>query len=122
MRIREDTVFADIEELKDAVNKDERLDCFDVWSNGRWITVQSIRVKPEFRGQGVGRKWMKKVCAAGDKLGQPVILSPEAERGHKGDLQRFYRSFGFRPNHGRGSRSDLGGAFGGEWIRVPNKF
>ena len=52
-------------------------------------------------------------------MDQPVILSPKAERGQKDNLRRFYHDLGFRPNRGRKSRSDLGGAFGGEWIWFP---
>lgn len=99
-RLSEDVVFADLEELKARAEKDGRLDRFDLWSNGKWVEMAAIRVKPEFRNQGVGEQWMREVLAVARKLNQPVILSPEPEPRHKADLQRFYRRLGFRPNRG----------------------
>ena len=115
----EDIVFADLEELKKTAKNDHRVEAFHAESNGKWIELVSIRVNPEFRRQGVGSTYVMNLLRIASELGQPVIVAPEAEARHKEDLRRFYRRLGFRPNRGRRSRSDLGGAFGGEWVWEP---
>ena len=96
---------------------DTRIGDFVAWSSQGWIHFDAIRVMEE--GKGTGTYWVKRLQAVARKFGQAIIVSPQADPGHKEDLRHFYRQLGFRPNRGRRSRSDIGGAFGGEWVWEP---
>ncbi len=69
-------------------------------SNGA-IHVQLIRVKPEFRGHGIGSKVIQRIQKFATEKQRPITLSPEPEPRQKANLQRFYRRHGFWPNKGR---------------------
>ena len=59
------------------------------------ITVHSIKVKPKYQGQGIGGKVLKDIKEFATKLKLPILLTPEADRGKKDALARFYKSHGF---------------------------
>lgn len=79
------------------------LEQLEAWipSYGKFIDLANIRVKVESRGQGVGHKVIRAIQDFATAHGLPIRLSPEADRGRKGDLYRFYRSLGFVPNKGQ---------------------
>ncbi len=83
------------------------------------LHVQGIEVRPEGRGQGAGRGAMRRVQEFAAARGMPVTLSPEPERGRKGDLERFYRNLGFRPNAGRSRDYRYSSMFAPVWIWRP---
>lgn len=110
-----------IQQLTDQADADPQIEDFTLHSGnqGRWIDLRSIRVKPEARNQGVGSQYITAVKSIAKQFGVPVILGPEADRGHKADLERFYRGHDFTPHKGRNRDYSVGGAFGGEWIHRP---
>lgn len=77
----------------------ERLDLCS-HSNGA-LHVNSIQVRPEARGQGIGSQVMTRIKAFAQERGMPVTLSPEPDRGKKAALHKFYRGHGFQQNKGR---------------------
>lgn len=65
------------------------------------IELMSIEVPEESRGLGVGAAAIRRLQAYASSVGKPIVLRPEAEKGRKGDLDRFYKSLGFVHNKGR---------------------
>jgi GNAT superfamily N-acetyltransferase len=59
------------------------------------IFLHSIRIKPEHYGKGIGTKVLTDIKEYAAKLGLPVVLSPEPDRGKKEALRRFYKNNGF---------------------------
>ncbi len=109
-----------VQALTDQAEADPAIETFTLQvPHGRWLELNQIRVKPEARNQGVGSKYISAVKALAKQFGLKVILGPEADRGHKADLERFYRGHGFAPHKGRNRDYSIGGAFGGEWIHRP---
>jgi len=92
-----------------------------VKSSGEELFLNSIRMKPNERGKGIGRKVMDRIIEFADKHGLYLTLKPGPEKGYKEKLNQFYKSFGFYPNKGRKGLSQYGGAFGTYWIRRPEK-
>lgn len=65
------------------------------------IELMEIVVPENMRGRGIGTEIIRTIQNYASMVGKPVVLRPEADRGHKGDLYRFYRKLGFVPNKGR---------------------
>lgn len=65
------------------------------------IELMRIRVPMGMRGGGVGTEIVKSLQGYASSVGKPIVISPEAERGRKGDLERFYKNLGFVHNKGR---------------------
>lgn len=65
------------------------------------IELMRIVVPEEMRGGGVGSEIIKKLQNYARSVGKPIVIMPEAERGRKGDLERFYLGLGFVHNRGR---------------------
>ena len=61
----------------------------------RSISINSIRIKKEHHGQGIGTKVINEIKEFAKKLNLPIILTPEADRGKKEALKNFYRNNGF---------------------------
>jgi len=59
-----------------------------------------IKIKKEFRGQGIGSKVLKKINQFADDQNLTVTLIPEPEPRHKADLLKFYKSHDFVQNKG----------------------
>lgn len=89
--------------------------------DGEELHLNSIRVKPNERGKGIGEKVMDRILKFADEKGLYVTLKPVPERGYKEKLHKFYKRFGFYRNVGRKGISKYGGAFGVYWIRRPVK-
>jgi GNAT superfamily N-acetyltransferase len=81
------------------------------------ISLHSLEVPKEKRNQGVGSHAMRNLTRFADKQNKRVILTPEAERGKKVKLDKFYKRFGFKPNKGR--NKDL--SVSDTMIRNPNQ-
>ncbi len=69
------------------------------------IELMEIKVPEESRGKGVGTEVIKMIQDYARSVGKPIVLRPEADRGRKGDLERFYRGLGFV--HNRGKNTDF---------------
>jgi len=65
------------------------------------IELQQIEIPVEHRGGGIGSIVMKRLQSYARSVGKPIVLRPEAERGRKKDLERFYKGLGFVDNKGR---------------------
>jgi GNAT superfamily N-acetyltransferase len=66
------------------------------------LTLDTIIVPKELRGQGLGSTAMKKIIQYADKSGKIVALTPsDAHGGSKTRLIKFYKQFGFVMNKGR---------------------
>jgi hypothetical protein len=65
------------------------------------IRLHSIEVPKEKRNQGVGSHALKNLTKFADKQNKRVTLTPQADRGKKAKLDKFYKKFGFKSNKGR---------------------
>lgn len=65
------------------------------------IELMSIEVPEGSRGMGVGTEAVRAIQSYARSVGKPIVLRPEADRGRKGDLERFYKGLGFVHNRGR---------------------
>jgi GNAT superfamily N-acetyltransferase len=65
------------------------------------IRLHSIEVPKEKQGQGIGSRALKGLTTFADKQNKRVTLTPQADKGKKGKLEKFYQRFGFKPNKGR---------------------
>lgn len=84
--------------------------------SGPYWLLDTIKVDPARRRQGLGAAAMAELCERADAAGVPVALTPGNDWGtSKTFLTRWYRSFGFVPNKGR--RADL--SVSGSMIRFP---
>ena len=85
------------------------------------LYLNSIRMKPNEKGKGYGRKVMNEIIKFTDENGLYITLHPQPDKGYKEKLLKFYKLFGFYPNKGRRGLSQYGGAFGLYLIRPPKK-
>lgn len=65
------------------------------------IELMQIIVPDEMRGGGIGTEAIKAIQRYAKSVNKPIVIRPAAERGRKGDLERFYRRLGFVHNRGR---------------------
>jgi hypothetical protein len=105
-------------DLKQEFSQIEYLHIY-IKSDGEELFINSIHIKPDSQGKGYGGQIMDRIINFADLHGLYITLKPEPESGHKADLMRFYKRFGFRPNKGRYGISKYGGAFGLYLIRPP---
>jgi|LakMenE18May11ns_1017448.scaffolds.fasta_scaffold9620617_2 GNAT superfamily N-acetyltransferase len=73
----------------------------DAYENKFRIELMNLKVAPEHQGQGIGSKVIQELQHYARSQGKPIVLRPEAERGRKKDLERFYKGLGFVDNKGR---------------------
>src|ERR1035441_3279768 len=90
-------------------------------SNGEELFINSLHLYSGSEGKGYGSQIMDRIISFADLHGLYITLKPEPNAGHKADLLRFYKRFGFYPNKGSRGLSQYGGAFGVYWIRRPKK-
>lgn len=83
-----------------------------VTENDYKIHLMSIEVPPEDRSKGIGTNILNILKDYSVKVGKPIVLTPEAERGKKAKLDKFYRSSGFVHNKGRNRDFRLSNTFG----------
>lgn len=78
------------------------LDKYNVTEDNDSINVQLVVIKPEFRGEGIGRKLFIDINRYADYSGKVITLTPSSEfGGNKSNLRKFYKSLGFVDNKGR---------------------
>lgn len=70
---------------------------------GKRIELNSLVVKKELRGKGLGSAFMKDLVKLADRFGLTITLTPSTDWGASSveRLRRFYRRFGFVSNKGR---------------------
>lgn len=81
------------------------------------IGLHSIEVPKEKQGQGIGSHALKNLNKFADKQNKRVTLTPQADKGKKAKLDKFYKRFGFKPNKGRNKDFTTRDTF----IRSPKK-
>ena len=74
-----------------------------IWAfeNSMKIELQQIEVPPEHRGKGIGKDIIHQLQVYAQSVDKPIVLRPEAEKGRKKDLERFYKDLGFVNNKGK---------------------
>ncbi len=75
------------------------------------INLHSLRVNPNSRSSGVGSAVIGELKDYARAHGATILLSPEADRGKKAALDRFYRRQGLQHNRGRHKDSRLSSMF-----------
>lgn len=73
----------------------------DAFENEFKVELQLIKVPEELRNRGIGTDVIKTLQQYAKLVNKPMVLRPEAERGKKKDLHRFYSNNGFIKNTGR---------------------
>jgi GNAT superfamily N-acetyltransferase len=73
----------------------------DAYETKEKIELMLVEVPEVFRGMGKGTEIIKTLQDYARSVGKPIVIRPEAEKGRKGDLDRFYRNLGFVHNKGR---------------------
>lgn len=68
-----------------------------------YVSINRVRVSSKAQGQGIGSAVVQAVQAFARGEGMMVGLTPCADRGHKAQLDRFYRRHGFVRNSGPGA-------------------
>ena len=65
------------------------------------IKLEKIFLPVALRNQGIGTEIISAIKEYSQKVGKPIVLNPEPEKGKKGALQRFYERNEFVNNAGR---------------------
>jgi tRNA nucleotidyltransferase/poly(A) polymerase/nicotinamide mononucleotide adenylyltransferase/GNAT superfamily N-acetyltransferase len=102
-------IYDDINEMLDSMLV-EKLDtslekkygvALDIYEYPDYIELTRIVVPKDKRGEGIGSKVMKDIITYAKNNKKDIFLSPSTDfGGSKGRLLKFYKSFGFKPNHG----------------------
>jgi GNAT superfamily N-acetyltransferase len=71
------------------------------YENKHSIELMQIKVPEDARGGGIGTEIIKSIQEYARSAGKPIVIRPAAEKGRKGDLERFYKDLGFVHNKGR---------------------
>lgn len=106
---------------RELLTKYPQLQDLAFYVNNNQLFVQEIRVKPEFRNQGIGSKVIADLKELSRDLALPLVLAPEADPGKKAALDRFYRRQGLVPNKGRHRDYALSSMFGRTMYWKPPK-
>lgn len=65
------------------------------------IELANIKLPPEVRNQGIGTKIIQRLQQYAKEVQKPIVLTPEAERGKKKKLDKFYKNLDFVHNKGK---------------------
>jgi GNAT superfamily N-acetyltransferase len=84
------------------------------------LYIGNIKIKKEFRGQGIGRQIINRIKKFADNHGLIISLTRESEPEYKEKLRKFYKSAGFIDNKGRNRDDSLSSMFGKSMYRKPN--
>ena len=77
--------------------------------DNRGFVITRVSVPPTHRGQGWGSMLMERVLDAADRAGVSLILEIVPGGGLSyGQLEAWYRGYGFRPWHGLWRRKPCG--------------
>ena len=87
---------------------------------GNVLHISSIKVKLEVRHQGVGSNVIREIKKFAKKHKLVITLSREPERGHKKNLERFYKNLGFVDNKGRKKDYRYASFFGSTMYHKPH--
>ena len=85
------------------------------------IKLDKISVPVALRNQGIGTEIINVLKEYSQRVGKPIVLNPEPEKGKKGALQRFYERNEFVDNAGRKKDYDLTDTFSRTMYYKPNK-
>jgi len=94
---------------------------FYITYNPNVLHLSTLKVRKEFRNQGIGSKVLTAIKEFADKRGLFITLSPQAESRYKKKLDMFYKSHGFIPNRGRKKDYRLSSFFGPIMFRKPEQ-
>jgi len=83
------------------------------------IKLDKIYIPKELRGQGIGTEIITALKEYSQKVGKPIVLNPEPEKGKKGALQRFYERNEFVYNAGRNRDYGLSDTFSTTMLYKP---
>jgi len=75
------------------------------------IKLDKIEVPKDLRNQGIGTEIISDLKSYSERIGKPIVLNPEPQKGKKGALQRFYERNQFVDNAGRRKDYDLTDTF-----------
>jgi hypothetical protein len=75
------------------------------------IKLDKIEVPKDLRNQGIGTEIISDLKSFSERIGKPIVLNPEPEKGKKGALKRFYERNEFVDNAGRRKDYDLTDTF-----------
>jgi len=96
----------ELKTIKDSF--DERYQMDRVWANvkdlgrgERLLVIDQMRVREEYRRQGMGTRALEDLLDFADRHGMMVALTPDDMGAPKRVLTRWYKSHGFKPNKGR---------------------
>ena len=72
----------------------------ELWEDKNKLTLDTIIIPKEYRGQGMGTKIMNMVCEYSDNVNKPLFLTPSSSYGVSSlnRLISFYKRFGFKKN------------------------
>jgi ribosomal protein S18 acetylase RimI-like enzyme len=87
---------------------------------GNVLHISSIKVKLEDRHQGVGSNVIGEIKKFAKDHKLVITLSREPERGHKKNLERFYKGLGFVDNKGRNKDYRYASFFGSTMYHKPH--
>lgn len=73
----------------------------EAYETGHKIELMQIKIPESDRNQGLGTEIIRNLQDYARSVKKPIVLRPEAEKGHKADLERFYKRLGFISNSGR---------------------
>jgi len=82
------------------------------YENKNKIKLDKIEVPKDMRNQGIGSEIIKIIQDFAQKRKKPLVVAPEAERGHKKNLDNFYKGHGFINNKGRNKDYSISEPFG----------
>jgi len=85
------------------------------------IKLDKIFIPKEMRGIGIGTEIITALKEYSQRVGKPIVLNPEPEKGKKGALQRFYERNEFVNNVGRRKDYDLTDTFSRTMYYKPKK-
>lgn len=85
------------------------------------IRLEKIFLPVALRNQGIGTEIINSIKIYSQKVGKPIVLNPEHEKGKKGALQRFYERNDFVDNAGRKKDYNLSDTFSRTMYYNPNQ-
>ena len=83
------------------------------------IKLEKIFLPVALRNQGIGTEIISAIKEYSQKVGKPIVLNPEPEKGKKGALQRFYKRNEFVNNAGRDRDYGLSDTFSTTMLYKP---
>ena len=94
----------------------------DMWyTNSGYIELSKIALPPEMQNQGFGHQIINAIQELARQLNVPIVLRPDAEKGKKGSLNRFYKDLDFVLNKGRNADFRLSSPFASTMYWKPQK-